>query len=86
MLSTIGLLNRGLFLTWQESQINILGKDIITNEQKVYWSLDSIEELEASSFKIYLLIEDNDSSKVIAQTSIQIEQKEGFFSIKTKAR
>lgn len=76
---------QGTLLKWQQDngKINILGKDIKINEQKVYWSVATEEKIKKSPFKIYLTIEDNDSSKIIAETSIQIEQnKEGFYFIK----
>jgi|GEM_PF-3008869 len=75
---------KGTFLNWHQDngQINILGKNIITNEHKIYWSVEPNEKLKESNFKIYLKIEDKNSSKVICETSIQIVQnKEGVFSI-----
>lgn len=76
---------QGQFLTWDRSsgKINILGKDIKANEKKLYWSIDSKENIKEQSFKIYLKVYDNDSSKLICENSIEIEQnKEGFFSVK----
>jgi len=76
---------QGTFLNWQKDsgKISILGKDIKTNERKIYWSIDPNEKINESIFKIYLKIEDNDTSKEIYETSVEIEQnKEGFFSIK----
>ncbi|MBU3113588.1 hypothetical protein [Clostridium lacusfryxellense] len=75
---------QGTFLKWQQDNgiINILGKNIKTNEQTLYWSVVPNEKIE-KSFKIYLIIEDIDSSKVISEARIQIEQnKEGLFLVK----
>lgn len=75
---------QGTFLTWKDGIVNILGKDIVTNEQKVYWTVGPTGEIEESTFNIYLTIEDDNSAKVLGETSIQIEKnKEGLlFSIK----
>jgi hypothetical protein len=76
---------QGTFLSWQQvsGKISNLGKDAKINEQKIYWTIDPNVKLVESSFKIYLKIEDNDTSKVIYETSIELEQdKEGFFSVK----
>jgi hypothetical protein len=76
---------QGIFLDWKQDsgKINILGKDAESIEQKIYWSVDLNEEIKKSTFKIYLKIKDTDTSKVIYETSIEVEQdKEGFFSIK----
>lgn len=76
---------QGTFLNWQEDngKINVLGKDIKVNDQKIYWSTDPNSKINKSSFKIYLKIEDNNASKEIYETSIEVEQtKEGNFSIK----
>lgn len=76
---------QGQFLTWDRSsgKINILGKDIKTNEKKLYWSIDTKENIKEQSFKIYLKVYDNDSSKLICETNIEIEQsKESVFSVK----
>jgi hypothetical protein len=76
---------QGTFLSWDRDsgKINIFGKDIKSNEQRIYWSVDPNEEIKISPFRIYLKIENNDTSKIIYETSIEIEQsKDGFFSIK----
>jgi hypothetical protein len=76
---------QGTFLNWERDsgKINILGKDIKSNEQRIYWSVDPNEEIKISAFRIYLKIESNNTSKIIYETSIEIEQsKDGFFSIK----
>lgn len=75
----------GILLDWQQGKgkTKILGKDIKINEQTVYWSVDTNKKIKKSIFKIHLLIEDNNSSKMIYDSSIQIEQnKEGFFLVK----
>ena len=75
---------QGTFLNWEQDngKISILGKDVKVNEQRIYWSIDPNGKINESSFKIYLKIEDSDTSKVIYETSIEVEQsKEGFFSI-----
>ena len=76
---------QGTFLNWQQDngKIIVLGKDIKINEQKIYWSIEPNAKIKDSSIKIYLKIEDNDNSKVIYETSIEVEQiKEGLFAIK----
>lgn len=76
---------QGTFLNWEKDKgkINVLGNDIIVNDQKVYWSIDPNSKINKSSFKIYLKIEDSNTSKEISQTSIEVKQnKEGIFSIK----
>lgn len=78
---------QGTFLSWDGSKVETLGKDVKTDRQKVYWSIDTNEKIKKSSFRIYLKVEDADSSKVISETSIQIEQDKegsfkGFFSVK----
>lgn len=76
---------QGTFLTWQQDtgKISVLGKDIKINEQKIYWSIDPNEKINEPSFKIYLKIEDNVTSEVIGETSIEVEQNKGVsFSIK----
>lgn len=76
---------QGTFLNWQQDngKISVLGKDIKINDKKIYWSIDLKEKINESSFKIYLKIENNDASKVIYETSIEVLQnKEGTFSIK----
>jgi hypothetical protein len=76
---------QGTLLNWERDtgKINMLGKDIKGNEQRIYWSVDPNEEIIISPFRIYLKIENNDTSKIIYETSIEIEQgKDGFFSIR----
>lgn len=78
---------QGKFLTWDRSsgKINILGKDVKTNEKKLYWSADFKEDTKVQSFKVFLKVYDSDSSKLICENSIEIEQKkDGFFSVKNK--
>lgn len=75
----------GTFLNWQQDtgKINVLGKDIKVDSQKIYWSVDPNSKINKTSFKIYLKVEDSNTSKEIYQTSIEVEQnKEGIFSIK----
>lgn len=76
---------QGTFLNWKRDsgKINILGKDVKSNERRIYWSVDLDEDIKISPFRIYLKIENNDTSKVIYETSVEIEQsKGGLFSIK----
>lgn len=76
---------QGTFLNWKRDsgKINILGKDVKSSEQRIYWSVDPNEEIKILPFRIYLKIESNDTSKIIYGTSIEIEQnKDGFFFIK----
>lgn len=76
---------QGTFLNWQQDsgKISVLGKDIKISDKKIYWSIDPKEKINESSFKIYLKVENNEASKVIYETSIEVQQnKEGFFSIK----
>lgn len=76
---------QGVFLEWNKDtgKINTLGKDTKINEHKIYWTVDPEVEINKLPFEIYLKIEDVNSSKVIGETSIQIEKnKEGFFSVK----
>lgn len=76
---------RGTFLNWQQDngKVSVLGKDIKISDKKIYWSIDPKEKINESSFKIYLKVENNDASKVIYETSIEVLQnKEGTFSIK----
>lgn len=76
---------KGALFTWQHDggKVNELGKDFKTNEQKVYWSVDINKKIKEASFKIYLYIEDVETSEVLSQANIQINQdKEGFFSVK----
>jgi len=76
---------QGTFLNWQPStgKVSVLDKDIKINDQKIYWSIDPNVKIKDSSFKIYLKIENKDNSKVIYETSIEVEQnKESFFTIK----
>lgn len=75
----------GTFLDWKQDngKVSTLGKDIKSNQQKVYWSVDPKEKLKKTSFQLYLKIEEINSSKVISETSVQIEQNAaGVFSIK----
>ena len=75
----------GTFLTWHnegKGRIEVLGNDIKTNEHKVYWSVDGGEEIRASAFKIYLTVEQIETSEVMYETALEIKQKEkGIFSI-----
>lgn len=76
----------GIFLNWEQSsgKISVLGKDFKNNGERIYWSVDN-NKIKKSSFKIYLKAEESNSSKILAETSIEIEQsKEGFFTIKEK--
>lgn len=76
---------QGTFLNWQQNngKVDILGSDVKSNEQKIYWSINPNEKINKSPFKIYLKIEENDSSKILYETSIELEQnKEGYFSVK----
>lgn len=74
---------QGTFLSWDGGKVETLGKNVKTDRQKIYWSIDANEKIKKSSFRIYLKVEDANSSKVISETSIQIEQdREGFFLVK----
>ena len=79
---------QGTFLKWSDEgqdigRIEILGNDIKTDEQKVYWTVDYNEEIKADSFKVRLTIEENETGKAIAEAVIQIDQQnQGYFTIK----
>jgi hypothetical protein len=76
---------QGVFLDWNSDtgKISTLGKDAKLDEKKIYWTVDLEKEIDKLPFKVYLKVEDENSSKVIGETSIQIVQdKEGFFSVK----
>lgn len=74
---------QGTFLSWDGGKVETLGKNVKTDRQKIYWSIDTNEKIKKSSFRIYLKVEDANSSKVISETSIQIEQdRKGFFLVK----
>ncbi|OPJ54589.1 hypothetical protein [Clostridium oryzae] len=75
----------GTFLVWNKKsgKTRILGNDIKINNEKIYWAINSNEKLKKIPFKIYLKIENEHSSKVICESSIQIEQnKKNWFTIK----
>lgn len=77
----------GIFLNWEQDsgKISSLGKDFKNSGEKIYWSVDTNNKIQKSSFKIYLKAEESDSSKVLAEASIEIQQnKEGFFTVKEK--
>ncbi len=77
---------RGTFLKWHDGgkgRIEVLGNDIKTNEHKVYWTVDPDENISEKSFLVYLTVEEIDTSEVMYETSIRIDQdREGYFSIK----
>jgi hypothetical protein len=76
---------QGTILNWQRDtgKITILGKDIKTDEQMIYWSIDINEKSIETPFKIYLKVEDSSTSEVLGETSIQIQEiREGFYSVK----
>lgn len=75
----------GTFLMWHNEghgRIEDLGNDVMTNVHKMYWSTGTGESISEKSFTIYLSVEDIYTSEIIAETSIQIDQKEeGYFTI-----
>lgn len=76
---------QGTFLMWHDQGkgwLKDLGSDIKTNVHKVYWSVNQGEAIKEKAFKIYLTIENTQTSEVLAETSIQIRQDiEGYFTI-----
>ncbi len=72
----------GRFLSWNGKVIE-LGTDIMTQANKVYWSVDFKDEREDSSFEIRLQVEDLKTSKIIAQAELRMgRDEEGFFRVK----
>lgn len=77
---------QGTLVTWHDGgkgRIEVLGNDIKTNVHKVYWTVNSDQIIEETSFTIYLTVESIDTDEIIYETNIEIlQQKEGYFSIK----
>lgn len=76
----------GTFLKWHGSasgmgRIEVLGRDVTTNEHKIYWTVDPDHEIKAESFEVYLTIEELDTGKVMFETSLGIQQKEPLYFV-----
>lgn len=72
------LTEAGTLLKWDDrngyGRVEILGSDVRTNLPKVYWSMDELSDIAATSFQVHLTLEALDTGKVIAKASLTIRQ------------
>lgn len=67
--------NYGHFVSWgyPDFKVNKLGPEVINNGEKIYWSYDANEMgIEKPSVQISLRVEDVQSGKLLAESSIEI--------------
>ncbi|MDY6912271.1 MAG: hypothetical protein SVM79_07955, partial [Chloroflexota bacterium] len=65
----------GHFVAWDspDFKVSLLGKEVINNGEKIYWSYDPDElDVEEPSVEISLSVEDAQSGQVLAGTSLEI--------------
>jgi hypothetical protein len=75
---------QGTFLNWDDTgKAQLLGNDVILGNEKILWVAGNSNDISEGLFKIYLKIEDGDTSEVIAKSSITIEHNnKDFFLVK----
>lgn len=76
----------GTFLKWHGSaggmgRIEVLGRDVMSNEHKIFWTVDPDQEIKVESFEVHLTIEELDTGNVMFETSLEIKQKEPLFFV-----
>jgi len=76
----------GTFLKWHGSasgmgRIEVLGRDVMMNEHKIYWTVNPDHEIKAESFEVHLTVEELDTGKVTFETSLEIEQREPLYFV-----
>jgi hypothetical protein len=75
---------QGTFLNWDSTgKAQLLENDVILGNEKILWVAGDSTDISEGLFKIYLKIEDGDTSEVIAKSSITIEHnRRDFFLVK----
>jgi hypothetical protein len=76
--------NEGVFLDWNEGsgKVTQLGKEVKNNGGMIYWSVDGSNKNKMLRFNVVLKVEDASTSKLLAETKIEIEEdKEGVYRI-----
>lgn len=67
-----------------DGKVTELGREVRTESDKVYWSVDFNAQREASDFNIRLQVEDRQTGETIAQAGLELEKdEEGFFVVKS---
>lgn len=72
----------GRFLGW-DGKVTELGREVRTEADKVYWSVDFDDQREALGFIIRLQVEDLTTGRILAHAELELgKNDEGFFVVK----
>lgn len=72
----------GIFLSWENDKIEILGSSIENQGEKIFWAVDPETKIDVPEFKVYLSLESEDGTIVYSQASIKIRGgQDGFFIV-----
>lgn len=73
----------GRFLSW-DGKVTELGREVRTEADKVYWSVDFNAQREAPDFNIRLQVEDLKTGRILARAELELEKnEEGLYVVKS---